>query len=397
MIVTRRISDRDVFERYYSELGRRLLGKYEVFGVKEGGFGLVYFVSHVEDGAEYAIKVPKRGSGASAKDGFKAELAVWFSLEPHENIVRPHLVEEIDGHPCLIMEYVDGGRRTSLREWLQEDDGTAWAGISSQAAAEFAYQLCLGMHAAGAQGEFVHADLKPENLLISKDSVLKITDFGLAYRLRMQDDGRYLRISAGTWPYSAPELFEGEVLDSRSDIYAAGMIVYEMLTGCLPLPIKWTDDSGRIYLQLKEFYAGRPEWHHLLHEKIADARWRSILEGCLVVRREDRWPNFSDLGEAIQHRFQPRWTPAADSKLTAAQLHARAVGLMKGGSYSEALSIFNRLLSLNSVDLPLWSDAAEALAGTGDYLGARELLERGKSIVAAAEAKQSRGRKSDGQ
>src|ERR1700685_2135214 len=205
MIVTRRISGREMSERYHSELGRRLLGKYEVFGVRQGGFGIVYLVTHVDDGSEYAIKVRRPiPDDHSGKKEFQSELAFWFSLKAHENIVRPHLVNEVDGQPCLVMEYVDGGHRTSLREWLQQDAGTQPTPISPEATAEFSYQLCLGMHGAD-DVEFVHADLKPENLLISKESILKITDFGLSYRLRMLG-GRYPRISAGTWPYSAPEL-----------------------------------------------------------------------------------------------------------------------------------------------------------------------------------------------
>lgn len=354
-------------------VGDTLLGRYTIFGIRQGGFGMVLFVNDPA-GGQFAVKTyrPQSAEWRPDVEEFRSEAAFWMKLEPHPNIVRAYSVEVIGDQPFLFLEYIDGGARTTLREWLGAGP------IAEEQALTWAHAFCVGMEFANARGEIAHLDLKPENLLIARDGTLKITDFGLVQRIRLTD-GRYPRATAGTWPYAAPELFAGKPAGTRSDIYAFGVIFYEMLTGRLPYPFTLAATNQERYRQLEAFHA-----RDGAHKLAGDLYWGkandftpseqigALLNGCLDSL--DRVRSFSQLRRLMERLF-PQLQKAEQAGSTPEQtLYDQAIALHRLGRFSEALRIYNRLLQSQPDTGRFWVSAAETLAATGDIDGARDLL-----------------------
>jgi eukaryotic-like serine/threonine-protein kinase len=142
----------------------------------------------------------------------------------HPNLVAVYDVGEEDGLPYIVMEYVDG---ETLAELL-----TRTGPMQSDAAVELLLQVCAGLEHAHAAG-LVHRDIKPQNLLVRSDGVVKIADFGIARTLQatqLTQVGTVL----GTAAYLAPEQAAGEKVTPAADIYSLGAVAYELLTGRTP-------------------------------------------------------------------------------------------------------------------------------------------------------------------
>ncbi|MCI0411846.1 serine/threonine-protein kinase [bacterium] len=210
------------------------LGAYEIVEhLGSGGMGAVYRARDPKFRRDVAIKVLPADF---AKDPdrlqrFEQE-AQAIGILNHPNILSVYDTGMADGSPYLVSEYVEG---ETLREKL------ASGALTQRKAVDYALQLARGLSAAHDKG-IVHRDLKPENLMITKDGRLKILDFGLAKLI--QNDASIgpltqLPTSPGTQPglvlgtvgYMSPEQVRGKIADHRSDIFAFGSILYEMLTG----------------------------------------------------------------------------------------------------------------------------------------------------------------------
>src|SRR5262249_35171104 len=149
------------------------------------------------------------------------EARVWLELSRHPNIVSLYEIKSASpSRLILVLEAVlpGPGGRTTLQEWIEAN------AVDLQLALRFFSQLCHALfHCQGLRQGFVHGDLKPNNLLIDVGYMLKVTDFGLA---------RWARLGApsvGNRRYLAPECQKGHMLTEKSDVYAAGLILSEML------------------------------------------------------------------------------------------------------------------------------------------------------------------------
>jgi serine/threonine-protein kinase len=140
----------------------------------------------------------------------------------HKNVCRVYDIGEVDGQPYLSMEYIDGEDLGSLLRRIGR--------LPADKATEFARKLCAGVAAAHAQG-VLHRDLKPANIMIDSKGEVRITDFGLA-AIAEQLHGDELK--HGTPAYMAPEQLRGTEVSAQSDLYAVGLVLYEMFTGKLP-------------------------------------------------------------------------------------------------------------------------------------------------------------------
>jgi beta-lactam-binding protein with PASTA domain len=169
--------------------------------------------------------VPPRtlGGDPGFVHGFRREPRPAAAL-PHPNIVAVYDWGAVDGVYYMVMEYVRG---PSVRHLLNEQGR-----MEPAQAAEILRQTLLALGHAHHEG-FVHRDMKPENLLVTREGVVKVADFGLA---RAYADGRVTQAGAvtGTVQYLAPEQIRGEPADPRSDLYSLGIVAYELLTGKLP-------------------------------------------------------------------------------------------------------------------------------------------------------------------
>jgi len=174
----------------------------------------------------------------------------------HENIVAIHDVDEAAGHPYLVLEYVEGRTLRDFLEQLPSGPGGAPARVPVDLALETAVAVVRALGCAHAQG-VVHRDLKPENVLLADTGAIKVFDFGIASRLGAEDFSRMVEAEVaftggirltrpgalvGTLPYMSPEQLRAEEVDARSDLWAAGVVLHEMVTGTHPLapfPAGW--------------------------------------------------------------------------------------------------------------------------------------------------------------
>jgi beta-lactam-binding protein with PASTA domain len=174
---------------------------------------------------EVAVKVLHRSLAGDPAfvDRFRREARAAAGLA-HPNIVAVYDWGSVDGIYYMVMEYVRG---PSVRHLLNERGR-----LEPAQAVEILRQTLLALGHAHHEG-FVHRDMKPENLLVTREGVVKVADFGLA---RAYADGRVTQAGAvtGTVQYLAPEQIRGEPADPRSDLYSLGIVAYELLTGKLP-------------------------------------------------------------------------------------------------------------------------------------------------------------------
>jgi len=206
---------------------------YEVVRVLEqGGMGIVYEARQKALGRRVALKMIS-GPMLSARQlgRFRTEVESAAHLQ-HPNIVQIFEVGQASGRPFFSMEFIDGGSLASAmasRIWRTPTlEGP-------QSAAEMLATIARAVHYAHERG-IVHRDLKPSNVLLTKDGVPKIADFGLAKRLNEDSGHTETGEVLGTPNYMAPEQAEGkkDLVGPRTDVYSLGAILYELLTGQPP-------------------------------------------------------------------------------------------------------------------------------------------------------------------
>jgi eukaryotic-like serine/threonine-protein kinase len=211
------------------------LGQFRVLEmIGAGGMGVVYRAHDERLDRDVALKVLPSGtlSDEQIRRRFRQE-ALALSRLNHPNIATVHDFNSQGAVDFLVMEWIPG-------ETL--DTKIAAAPLPEREALRLAIQLVQGLEAAHRQG-VIHRDLKPGNLRITPDERLKILDFGLAMlrQAEMADSAQTTELGehpmvAGSPPYMSPEQLLGEKVDSRSDLYAAGAVLYEMCTGRRPWP-----------------------------------------------------------------------------------------------------------------------------------------------------------------
>jgi len=209
---------------------REMFPDYDVRGlIGQGGMGAVYFAHQRKLGRDVALKILKPGleSDPSFAERFEREARTLARLS-HPGIVTVHDFGRAGDDYYIVMEYVDG---LSLREWIDTER------LSSTDVLELVPQLCDALQYAHDHG-VVHRDIKPANILVDHQGRIRIADFGLA---KLVDDRDSIGLTAthqafGTPHYMAPEQMQGAALvDHRADLYSLGVVLYEMLTGELPI------------------------------------------------------------------------------------------------------------------------------------------------------------------
>ena len=191
-----------------------------------GGMGMVYRALDRELGEQVALKILRSElvSDASSVERFKREIRLARHISS-KHVVRTYDIGERHGVYFLTMEYVHG---ITVRELLRT---RGRLGVAPTLA--IACQLAYSLAAAHEQG-VVHRDIKPENLLLDATGVLKVMDFGVARPTGAASGLTEVGLLVGTPSYMAPEQLFGEEFDQRADLYAAGVVLFECLTGRLP-------------------------------------------------------------------------------------------------------------------------------------------------------------------
>ena len=208
------------------EVGDVLGGRYEIVKLLgEGGMGAVYKAFDREVDRPVALKVirPELASNASMLARFKQELLLSRQVT-HKNVIRIYDLGDADGVKFITMEFVEG---RDLRALIHEKKK-----FSPEEAVDVMQQVCQALQAAHSVG-VIHRDLKPQNVMQESTGRILVMDFGLA---RTMEGDRMTQTGAlvGTMEYMSPEQALGKELDQRSDIFTAGLILYELLTGNMP-------------------------------------------------------------------------------------------------------------------------------------------------------------------
>jgi eukaryotic-like serine/threonine-protein kinase len=247
-----------------------------------GGMGAVYQAWDTELGVAVALKVIRgRTVPLEMQKRFKNELLLARSVT-HKNVVRIHDLGEIDGKKFITMSYVQGDDLATLLR----TEGK----FPIQRTLGLARQIAAGLQAAHDAG-VVHRDLKPANIMIGADDLALIMDFGISASAEEAADGGII----GTLEYMAPEQGAGQTTDGRADIYAFGLILYEMLVGPrTPAP---TTAQERIDAMRKRSTQGVPPLRQI--DESVPEPVNDLVMRCLEIDPAARFPAAAALNAAL--------------------------------------------------------------------------------------------------
>jgi hypothetical protein len=294
--------------------------------------GEVYRARDPRLGRTVAIKVLPAAVSAdpSRRHRFEHEARAAGQLN-HPNVLAVHDVGDREGTPYLVTELLEG---ETLRERLQA------GALPSRKATDHALQVARGLAAAHDKG-IVHRDLKPENLFLTKDGIVKILDFGLARLERAPEPGNEATatVTTGTEPgtvmgtvgYMSPEQVRGEAADHRSDLFALGAVLYEMLTGRRA----FHRDSSVETLNaiLKE----EPE--EFPPERQIPPALDRVVRHCLEKKPEERFQSARDLAFELEGLTGSAVTAAKATAPAVGRWRRRVAGAVIGLSLLGALAV----------------------------------------------------------
>jgi len=256
----------------------RFLGK--------GGMARVYRAKHLTLERACAIKVlrPSRNTGeGGAVESLLAEARAAAALV-HPHVVTLHTIGHEGNHHFLEMEFVDGQSLAQLIRSKGPLPAPEATRLMVQTSSALAQAHHIGM---------IHRDIKPSNVLVTREGVAKLSDFGLAKQgvaLLDSTDGRVL---TGTPYFMAPELFHGEPATARSDVYAMGVMYYTLLTGRVPV-------SGASLNELVRAHARRTEVDVRDIVAVAGDAPSRVVEACLAPIAERRYADAGELFDELR-------------------------------------------------------------------------------------------------
>jgi eukaryotic-like serine/threonine-protein kinase len=244
----------------------------------EGGMGVVYKAQDTKLDRLVALKfLPQHLTSDSVeKERFIHEAKSASSLN-HPNITTIYEIDEFEGQMFIVMEYCEG---KTLKEVIEKETP------SIKKVLEIAIQVCEGLTTAHKK-EIVHRDIKSDNIMVTKDGQVKITDFGLA-KLKGATRLTQTRSTLGTAAYMSPEQAQGEEVDQRSDIFSFGVVLYELLTK--QVPFKGEHQAAIVYSIINEEPQPVARFNNQVSTKLED-----IVSKALSKDKEERYQHIDDL------------------------------------------------------------------------------------------------------
>ncbi|MGA0255910.1 MAG: tetratricopeptide repeat protein [Rhodothermales bacterium] len=372
--------------------GDRIGNRYEVMSILgKGGFGVVYHARSLEHGREFALKTYLKSSlDRRAITRFRQESEIWIALGAHPYLVQAYFADEIDGRLYVGMELISAGplgyndldkilknASPGLDQWLR------WG-----------VQLSHGMEYAGLRGIRAHRDLKPANVMINEAGDVKINDFGLATQpvaslgetpdTRLEENKKLFRgqtmhgIGFGTPTHMPPEQFENAATcDARSDIYAVGVILYQAMTGQLPVTLAWPTETT-LENRLR-FWNEMEKAHRRFEVPKLGTPLDHVLRRCMATEPDGRYPNFAalraDLEQVQREQGFSLVPPPVVRPLSPKGWLSRGRSLARIGRYPQAIHAFSRALEGDPSDELSLLGKADALLALGQPASAQPVYE----------------------
>ena len=312
-----------------------------------GGMGIVYRATDEKLHREVAIKVlhPHLLQNEDLKERFRREARMHAQLM-HPNVVTLLSLYEDAEHMALIMEMIHG---KNLREYLRTEKKHAITDL-----VRIAQAILLGLEAAHQIG-LVHRDLKPANVLLADNGDIKLMDFGLAKPAKGDDDLTQSGATVGSFRYMAPEQILNQPIDERTDLYAFGILLYQMVTGKLPFDAS-AQGGGEFEImekQVRESPVSPHELNRSLPLEISDLILRLLAKNpddrpasCALVHQE--------LDIIARGLSDKAVAPGLSKKSVSIPTHSNvsiAKGLLKASLRSVSLK-FSKLFGMLSSVLP---------------------------------------------
>lgn len=284
------------------EIGKKINGRYKIIGnIGSGGMANVFLAHDLILDREVAIKVLRFDfqNDQSAIRRFQREALAATELV-HPNIVTVYDVGEEDGMQFLVMEYVKG---MDLKRYIQTHYPVPYLQIVD------IIQQILSAVALAHQHRIIHRDLKPQNVLINEAGVVKITDFGIAIALS-ETSITQTNSMLGSVHYLSPEQARGSMATNQSDIYAIGIILYEILTGKVPF-----DGESAVTIALKHFQDEIPSIR--IYDKNVPQSLENVVLKATAKEPADRYKTADEMRADLDTVLspdrlnEPRWEPHA--------------------------------------------------------------------------------------
>ncbi|HEU5169607.1 MAG TPA: protein kinase [Gemmatimonadales bacterium] len=267
--------------------GQLFAGRYEVLSpLGEGGMGVVYKARDRDLGDIVALKLVRSEAmqvDPNALERLKDEVRLARRIS-HRNVARTHDFGETDGIYYVTMEYVAG---TALKELLKTRGR-----LPVDATVSVGKQLCRALEAAHEQG-IIHRDVKPQNIIVAPDGLVKVMDFGIARPVHRAEKGMTATgLVVGTPEYMAPEQLMGEALDPRVDLYGVGVVLYECLTGRRP------HDADTAMAMVTKVLTERPVPPHEVAPEVPDGL-SALIVRALAKERDERPRSAGEMYEEL--------------------------------------------------------------------------------------------------
>ena len=337
----------------------------------EGGMGTVYRARDTILNRTVALKVLHSATDAESMRRLLHEARAASALN-HPNSVTIHAVEQHGDVAFIVMEHVAGA---TLDRAIPE------GGLRVDRALDYACEIAAAVAAAHAQG-IVHRDLKPPNVIVTADGRVKVLDFGIARRSVPPDEVTRLQTKdatiagsgmlVGTAGYMAPEQIEGQPATERSDVFALGVIVYELLTGVSPFrrDTTWAALDATMRAEPPSLRALKPD---------VPARLAAIVSRCLAKNPSDRPANAGELLNALDILRRERTSAAAPARRSSRWVAIVAVVIAIAGvaAFAWVRVREGRLRWVRDTAIP----EVTRLAGAGDPIGAYRVALRAREIM----------------
>jgi tetratricopeptide (TPR) repeat protein len=358
----------------------RIAADYEILKVLGGGMAEVYVAFDHKSEDILAVKTFSDAylGDTRAHRRFMGEAKKWLYLGSHKNVVRARKTMTIEGKPVLFLDYISGRDLGNVMRY---------GVLSIPLALEFGIQLCRGMRHLHEKTGIVFMGIRPVNCIITRDRALKITDCVLARTFLRDIHGDLKKIRFGeqpaaparsllrALPYISPERLTGEEgFDQRSDIYAFGVFLYEMLTGT------WPVDASDPFDFMHHHFIWKPMSSRELNGEIS-RELESVISKCLEKKKESRFSTFREIEDSLQEEYRKirggRYPEAEKEKeLEAWELNNRGYALVEFGRFELAVDCYNRALQMNPGLTSAWSNKGSALARLGFHKEALECYDR---------------------